>query len=135
MPSQSEIAHRFAETYAKTNTEAHRAVQREVFGAEAWVRGYTTVPQADLLAERLGLRPGLRLLDVGAGQGWPSLYLARTTGCQAVLSDVPAPGLRLALARADRDGLVDRCSFVLASGARLPFRPRSFDAVVHTDTL
>ncbi len=135
MPSQREIAHRFAETYATTNTDAHRAVQREVFGADAWVRGYTTVQQADLLAERLGLRPGLRLLDVGAGQGWPSLYLAGSTGCQAVLSDVPAPGLHLALARAESKGLIDRCSFVLASGTHLPFRPRSFDAVVHTDTL
>lgn len=135
MPSQREIAQRFAQTYEKWNTEAHRAVQREVFGAEAWVRGYTTVQQADLLAQRLGLRPGLRLLDVGAGQGWPSLYLAAATGCRAVLSDVPAPGLRLALARAESKGLIDRCSFVLASGARLPFRPRSFDAVVHTDTL
>ena len=36
----------------------------------------------------------VRLLDLGAGRGWPGLYLAVRTGCQVVLSDVPLEGLR-----------------------------------------
>ena len=135
MSSRREVAGWFAHVYATMDTEVHALVQQEVFGREAWVRGYTTPAQADLLAERLGLRPGVRLLDVGAGQGWPSLYLAKKTGCDSVLTDVPEPGLRNALGRSDCDGLGDRCSFVLASGARLPFSPHTFDAVIHTDAL
>ncbi len=135
MRSQREIAGWFSRTYATQTSDAHAAVQREVFGADTWVRGYTTVPQANVLAERLGLRPGVRLLDVGAGQGWPSLYLAQQTGCEALLSDVPAPALRSALARAGRQGLTGGCSFLLASGANLPFAPHTFDAVIHTDAL
>ncbi len=133
--SREDVAKRFAETYARTDSAVHRAVQREVFGAESWVRGYTTPAQADLLAERLALRPGLRVLDIGAGLGWPSLYLAQRTGCEAVLTDVPEPGLRSALIRAERLRVGRRSSLARASGTHLPFRPRSFDAVVHTDTL
>jgi len=135
MSSQRQIIDRFCRAYATQSSNAHRAVQREVFGADTWVRGYTTPAQADLLAQRLDLRPGVRLLDVGAGQGWPSLYLAQKTGCQAVLTDVPEPGLRSALGRADRLNVHRRCSFFVASGTHLPFRRRTFDAAVHTDTL
>ncbi len=135
MSSQGKITDRFALAYATQTSHAHRAVQREVFGADTWVRGYTTPAQADLLAQRLDLRPGVRLLDVGAGQGWPSLYLAQKTGCEAVLTDIPEPGLRDALGRAVRLRLAARCSFLMASGTHLPLRAGSFDAVVHTDTL
>ena len=117
------------------DTPVHRVVQREVFGADSWVRGYTTPAQADLLAERLSLRPGLRILDIGAGLGWPSLYLAQRTGCEAVLTDVPEPGIRSAIDRADRLRVGQRSSLARASGTHLPFRSRSFDAVIHTDAL
>lgn len=125
----------WSDTYSKGQSRAHLAAEREVFGTNEGIHGHTTVAQADLLAERLALRPGMRLLDIGSGQGWPGLYLARTTGCEAVLTDLPLPALRNALARARRHRLQGRCSFVLASATRLPFRPRVFDAVVHTDVL
>lgn len=135
MSRQQEIADRFLEEYGRPQTEAERAVESEVFGANEGIRGYTTLAQADALAERLALRPGLRLLDIGAGRGWPSLYLARTSGCRAVLSDLPLPALREGLERAQRQRLQVRCHFLLASGTHLPFQPRAFDAIVHTDTL
>jgi SAM-dependent methyltransferase len=76
-----------------------------VIGSDFGADGYTTVEQADELARRLELRPGLRLLDLGCGSGWPGLYLAMRTGCQVVLSDVPLDGLRSAKARAVRERL------------------------------
>lgn len=128
-------AERFFQTYGKPQTRAELAVEREVFGAQEGVRGYTTLTQADMLAERLALGPGMRLLDVGAGRGWPGLYLARTTGCHLVTSDVPLAAIREGMQRAHRHGVQDRSSFLLASGAHLPFRPKVFDAIVHTDVL
>ena len=108
-------------------------VGREVYGTDDPVYGYTTPAQAEALADRLTLRPGMRLLDIGAGRGWPSLHLAKISGCQSVLSDVPAVGLREAMARAQAGNIP--AEFVRASGERPPFRPASFYAVVHTDVL
>ncbi len=125
----------FRATYARPQSEAEIAVDREVFGVSEGNRGYTTVAQANVLAERLGLRPGMRLLDIGSGRGWPGLYLARSSGCDAFITDVPATGLRVAMLRPSSERPGDRLDFAQASGEALPFRPRLFDAIVHTDVL
>ena len=77
----------------------------------------------------------MRLLDVGAGRGWPSPYLAQMTGCEAVITDIPETAIRSALTRATRSGLSATSTFLLACGTHLPFRSQTFDAVVHTDAL
>jgi ubiquinone/menaquinone biosynthesis C-methylase UbiE len=125
----------FFEYYGRRRSRAEQRIEREVFGTDEGIISYTTVEQAARLAQAAGLGPGVRLLEVGAGAGWPGLHLARTTGCRAVLTDVPADAVRNAFARGHRRGLSRRCAFVVASGADLPFRARSFDAVVHSDVL
>jgi cyclopropane fatty-acyl-phospholipid synthase-like methyltransferase len=77
----------------------------------------------------------VRLLDTGTGQGWPGLYLAASTGCDVVLSDLPVDGLRTALDRATAEGLAARVHAVASSAAQLPLRPGSVDAVVSSDVL
>jgi cyclopropane fatty-acyl-phospholipid synthase-like methyltransferase len=126
---------RFSQVYGRPQTQAELATEREVFGANEGICGYTTVAQADALATRLTLRPGMRLLDIGAGRGWPGLYLARTTGCQVVLSDLAMPALREGMRRAHRHRLQERSSFLAASGTHPPFRAKAFDAIVHADIL
>jgi SAM-dependent methyltransferase len=83
----------------------------------------------------LGLGPGRRLLDVGAGYGWPGRYLARETRCTVILTDLPLAGLTVAAHRAEREGIAHRSRAVAASGDRLPLRPASVDAVIHADVL
>ena len=83
----------------------------------------------------LGLQPGVRLLDVGAGAGWPGLYLAKQSGCDAVLVDLPLTGVRIAAERTAKDGMSDRCRFAVADGAQMPFRDGGFDVVSHSDIL
>jgi SAM-dependent methyltransferase len=83
----------------------------------------------------LELRPAVKLLDVGAGTGWPGLYLAELTGCDVVVVDLPLGGLRLARERAAADSLSQRCEVVAADGAALPFKDASFDALSHSDVL
>jgi 2-polyprenyl-3-methyl-5-hydroxy-6-metoxy-1,4-benzoquinol methylase len=133
--SQESATDRFEQRYGAPVSGAMEAIQREVFGANVGVNGYTTIAQADALAERLELRPGMRLLDVGAGRGWPGLYLAQKTACEVVVTDVPVAGIRSAHTRARERGLLRRASCIVASGTHLPFRSRSFDAAVHTDVL
>ena len=135
MPREKDTLGRFHSRYSLPVTDAALAVEREVIGANVGASGYTTVAQADALIPELRLRPGTQLLDVGAGRGWPGLYLARKTGCDVVLADVPAPGLATALARADEAGLSGHAYPVRAAAQHLPFRSGMFDAVVHTDTL
>ncbi len=124
-----------SEIYDRPQSAAELAVDEEVFGAALGVRGYTPPAQADILLDRLELAPGMRLLDIGAGRGWPGLYIAQKTGCFVVITDVPAGAVRNAFERAREGTLRNRSAFLLAGGARLPFRPRVFDAVTNTDVL
>lgn len=126
---------RFRPRYARAGSTADRAVERAAIGANVGANGYTTIAQAGELARRLGLQGGMRLLDIGCGRGYPGLYLARLTGCDVVGSDLPVASLRSAAQRATRQRLTRRATFVAASAVHLPFRPQSFDAVIHTDVL
>jgi ubiquinone/menaquinone biosynthesis C-methylase UbiE len=123
------------ERYGLAASEASVLLERRVIGASYGTNGYTTLPQARSLVKPLRLGPGVRLLDIGAGRGWPGLYLSQTTGCEAVLADVPLPALRIAVSQRDELSLVPRVSVCRATGTALPFRTCSFDAIVHTDTL
>ena len=125
----------FSERYAIRPTTAYRGIEQRVIGATWGVNGYTTAAQADDLGHCLHLAPGDVLLDVGTGRGWPGLYLAAQTGCTVVGTDMPFNGLTAAARRARREGIADRVGLVVAAGAVQPFRPGSFDAIVHTDVL
>ena len=125
----------FRERYGRAHTDAARVLERAVVGSDFGANGYTTIAQADLIAERLGLDAGQRLLDVGSGRGWPGLYLAKVTGCSVVLTDLPEEGLRTAQGRAADEGIGERTFPVVASARRLPFAHETFDAIVHTDVL
>ena len=130
---EQETIERFGEQYRAEGTDLSRRIEQAVIGSDWGANGYTTVAQADLLGRLLRLGPGTRLLDLGAGRGWPGLYLASRTRCEVVLSDLPIDGLRAARTRAGHEGLSGHASVVVASARRPPFRPATFDAVVHTD--
>lgn len=81
----------------------------------------------DLMVEKLGARPGDRILDVGCGNGRPALRLAEVSGA-SVLGVNIAPGQVAAAAeRAERAGMADRVSFTVADAGDLRLAPGSFD--------
>jgi cyclopropane fatty-acyl-phospholipid synthase-like methyltransferase len=110
-----------------------RRIERTVTGSDYGASSYTTLRQADRLAQLLHLAPGRRLLDFGCGAGWPGIYLARSTGCEVVLTDLPLEGLR----RAERRMQLERVSGgVIAAPAGLPpLRDQAFDAATSSDVL
>lgn len=131
---ESDTRSEFAERYSVGHHEVITAIERAVIGGDWGANGYTTLAQADELAERLGLDASKRLLDVGTGQGWPGLYLGKKTGCEVVMTDLPIEGLRSAAARAEQEG-IRGLGAIVCSARRLPFREGSFDALCHTDVL
>lgn len=110
-------------------------VEMSALGSDWGSDGYATRAEVDDLAGILDLREGIRLLDVGGGQGWPGLYLARETGCSVVVTDPYFDGLAAAAIRAEREAIDDRAWVVPAQAEQLPLRPAYFDCVVHTDVL
>src|ERR1700693_3319780 len=125
----------FTRDYELGRAAVLRELECCVLGCDYGGTSWTTRYEASRIAELLELRPGERLLDVGAGSGWPALFLAQTTSCDATLVDLPLTGLRVALERATADGLQQRCRVIVADGAALPFDDGSFDAVSHSDVL
>lgn len=129
LPATSES---FAYKYERLSSEAARRVRVAVLGS-AQANGYTTVTQADRIADLLRLGPGGRLLDLGSGRGWPGARIAERTGCDHILSDLPLLALRDA--RDPKEEAGGRRAVVCADGRLLPFRDACFDAASHTDVL
>ena len=131
--NQAELIGRFADKYRHGQTDLCQEIERNVFGCVYGATSWTTRNEADATARRLGLGPDTRLLDVGAGTGWPSIYWATETGCQAVCVDLPQDGLQVLRRRAEQDGVAAQISVARGNGAALPFQPEGFDAIFHSD--
>ncbi|MFQ5937695.1 MAG: class I SAM-dependent methyltransferase, partial [Acidiferrobacterales bacterium] len=129
------LAARFAEQYQLYQSPVMRELERAVLGCDYGGTSWTTRAEAEQVGRLLGLRAGRRLLEVGAGSGWPGLFLARATGCDVTLVDVPFEAIRLAAKRAVSERLDGTCSMAVADGAALPFSSNAFDAISHSDVL
>jgi len=112
-----------------------RAIERDVLGCDFGGTSWTTKSQAELIPEALGLGRGSHLLEIGAGTGWPGIYMAGLTGCDITLLDVPVNSLRNAMQRAAEEPINSRCHAIAASGSALPFKTGSFEAIGHSDVL
>ena len=134
-PEELAKRERFAQTYARSQCSAILAVERQACGCDYGGNSLTTRDEALRMATILDLRPGVRLLDVGAGTGWPGLYMAKETGCDATMVDLPLNGLQIATERAAKDDMSDRCRVAVADGSEMPFRDACFDALSHSDIL
>ncbi len=90
--------------------------------------------------DRLGLRPGDRLLDLGCGSGRHAFEAARR-GCEVVALDAGADELQevramfLAMLAAGELGERTRAGAVRADALRLPFADGAFDRVVAAEVL
>ncbi|MEE6135119.1 class I SAM-dependent methyltransferase [Mycobacterium sp. 050128] len=87
----------------------------------AGCRGSGSPAALDWLIEQMGLRPGARLLDSGAGVGGPAAYAAQSCSVHPVLAE-PAVGA----CRAARK--LFGYPVVCADGATLPWPNETFDA-------
>ena len=134
-PEEQAQRERLDAFYPRAQSPVMLSIERSVCGCDYGGNSWTTRVEAHRIAALLGLGPTLRLLDVGAGSGWPGLYMAATRACDVVLVDLPLTGLRIAAERAIKDRLLGRCWLSVADASELPFREDSFDAISSSDLL
>lgn len=112
-----------------------RALEKQVLGCDFGGTSWTTLAQAEQIPAMLGLSAESHLLEIGAGTGWPGVYLARQAGCAVTLLDLPVKSLKYALSRARDEQFDNACRAVAASAAALPFNNASFGRISHSDVL
>lgn len=134
-PEEKAVTEEFESYYRIGAADIMRRIEGSVCGCDYGSTSWTTRAEAEAMARELPLRPGARLLDLGAGAGWPSLHIAALTGCTAVMVDLPFNGLAIASARARSDRRTGASVAVLADAATLPFADSVFDAISHSDVL
>jgi SAM-dependent methyltransferase len=133
--AEAETLREFDASYGRMRAPVMMAIERSVCGCDYGGTSWTTRAEAEWIGDALALAPGKLMLEVGAGSGWPALYLAKLSGCSAILMDLPPEALSLARERAAADGLAGRCRVVQADGAKLPLDDASVDAISHSDVL
>ena len=95
--------------------------------------GANSLWMTEWLIERMELRPGMRVLDLGCGRAASSIFLHREFGVQVWASDLmcnPTENLQRI-----RDAGVEDAVFPIRADARaLPFADGFFDAIVSIDS-
>jgi hypothetical protein len=77
----------FARDHEIAQEPLMREIERRVRGCDYGGTSWATLEQVQQSGSRLLLEPGLCLLDIGAGSGWPALLLATQSGCDVVLTE------------------------------------------------
>lgn len=85
------------------------------------------------LCRDLDLTAGMRVLDLGSGNGATSVFLAREFGVDVVASDWWVEAATAA-AVFEAAGVADRVTAVRAEAHQLPYERESFDAIVSVDS-
>lgn len=114
-------------TLARWTHDALRGLDVEA-AIPAGCRGSGRPSALDWLLERMAVRAGTALLDLGAGVGGPAAYARSQVGVQPVCAD---PMREASAAAAD----LFQVPTIVADGAELPFAPRSFNAAWSLGTL
>ncbi|GMQ75811.1 MAG: hypothetical protein BMS9Abin01_1070 [Gammaproteobacteria bacterium] len=134
-PEDQELSEHFANEYRLAQTPVMLDLERAVCGCDYGGTSWTTREEAEQMGRLLELGEGRKLLEIGAGSGWPALFLAGKSGCDATLADVPFDALRIAADRVASEPSAGEISLAVADGACLPFKAGLFDAVSHSDVL
>ena len=135
--SDKEIAQteRLENDYEVAQSPIIQKITNKVCGCGYVGSSWTTQSEAKKISKYLELDENSTLLEIGAGAGWPGLYLAKQSGCHVTLLDIPVTGLEIAKKRAQDDRMSDRVTVLAGNAVSLPFYIPSFSAVSHSDVL
>jgi cyclopropane fatty-acyl-phospholipid synthase-like methyltransferase len=132
---ERELSEHFANEYKQAQAPVILELERAVCGCDYGGTSWTTRDEAERMGRLMELAEGKRLLEIGAGSGWPALYLAGLSGCHATLADLPHEALHIAADRVASEPLDGEIFLAVADAACLPFKRDHFDAISHSDVL
>jgi len=89
----------------------------------------------DIMTEKLKIRCGSHVLDVGCGVGGPGVRIARKTGARITGISVSREQVTLANSLAESAGLAERVVFQQANAMEMPFPAQSFDSVIALESI
>ena len=81
------------------------------------------------ISDRLGLQPGMVVLDAGCGVGGPMREIARHSGARVVGVTIVSQQVEMARRYNERAGLSQQCEVILADFMDLPMGDASYDRV------
>ncbi|KAI8071230.1 sterol 24-C-methyltransferase [Gongronella butleri] len=81
------------------------------------------------LAANIGIKKGMKVLDVGCGVGGPAREIAHFTGAHITGLNNNAYQIQRAFHYAAKEGLQDQTNFIKGNFMELPFEEASYDAV------
>ena len=87
----------------------------------------------EFLMEKMTLKPGMRILDMGCGTGLTSIFLAKEYGVTVFANDLwikPSDNLK----RFKDAGLEDKIIPIHAEARQLPYADEFFDAIISIDS-
>lgn len=126
--SSNEIAHDYYDMVTRT----YEAGWGKHFHYAPLAPGDTIQHALKLYVYRLalltGLRPGMRVLDVGCGIGGPAREVAKLVGCEVVGISINQYHVDRAIELTTEAGLGRYCTFLVADYHDLPFPEGYFDA-------
>ncbi len=100
----------------------------QLFALDQWHYHGTDAIRA--AAQRLGLGPASRVLEIGSGIGGPARYLAHTTGCHVTALELQPKVHALAAELTQRCALAGSVLHVCGDALLWPMEDAGFDAVV-----
>ena len=87
------------------------------------------------LGEAIGLKPGMKVLDIGCGVGGPQRSIARKFGASIVGLNISEYQIGKCATYARKEGLEDICSVLHGDFMDIPAEDGSFDAAYHIEAI
>lgn len=116
-----------------------RRLRREVYGDEypddAQPRSFVTRSELRRIGREIGVGPGQTFVDLGCGQGGPSMWVARETGAALVGIDLSSYGIARAQEAKEELGLADRARFMVGDLTATGLPDAGFDGAMSVDVL
>lgn len=98
-----------------------------------YIMGPDALCLIEILSEKMNLKPGMRILDMGCGAGFTSIILAKEFGVTVFANDLWFPATEN-YHRFVKAGVADRVFPINAEAHKLPYADQFFDAAISIDS-
>jgi SAM-dependent methyltransferase len=124
----------YQEFYDKAHaSNAHSRFCEQAYGKDLCQEGQMGMDAVHDLLDRLDLKPGQRVLDLGCGAGGIAEYISDQTGTWVTGLDYSKIGISVARSRTENKR--SQLDFIEADLNKLELEPQSYDAAISIDSI